>query len=81
MDETTCGALKAELLTQPEPQIVAIVRFFDLSVTRQWLAEDSAYVHLISPRSASRTAGRRVVAATRYRLTVLPYTSIRPTFT
>ena len=29
MDETKCRALKAELATQPEPQIVTIQRFFD----------------------------------------------------
>ena len=29
MDETKCRALKAELASQPEPQIVAAERFFD----------------------------------------------------
>ena len=29
MDNTKCRSLKAELLAQPEPQIVSIVRFFD----------------------------------------------------
>jgi len=29
MDETKCNALKAELASQPEPQIVAAERFFD----------------------------------------------------
>lgn len=29
MDETKCKALKAELASQPEPQIVAAERFFD----------------------------------------------------
>ena len=29
MDDVKCNALKAELATQPEPQLVPIERFFD----------------------------------------------------
>jgi hypothetical protein len=33
MDNTKCKALKAELATRPEPQIVYLEQFFDTAMT------------------------------------------------